>query len=162
MTRNNNYRPGISPKDKNFFMSKKEEEQIKDITTVESEVDRQVETRKNIKATYNEQSSLNLDQLSEKDFQFIRGNMMTAIETGHEAINELMDLARSSGHPRAFEVLSLMLKTVMDGNKQLIDIHKDYKEMTTVEDETPQTVNNNLFVGTTSELHKLLKGIKDK
>lgn len=159
-----NYRPGVSPKDKNFFMSKSEEQEIKELTQVSSDIEDQTKTQKDIKqvctSVKDQIKNVNLDELSEKDFQYIRGNMVSALETGQEAISDLIDLARSSGHPRAFEVLSLMLKTVMDGNKQLIDIHRDYKELSKQEEETAQTVNNNLFVGSTSELHKLLKQLK--
>lgn len=161
-----NYRPGVSPKDKNFFMSKSEENEIKELARVNSEIEDGTKKQKDIKqicnSTKEQIKNINLDELSEKDFQYIRGNMVSALETGQEAISDLMDLARSSGHPRAFEVLSLMLKTVMDGNKQLIDIHRDYKELSQAEEETAQTVNNNLFVGSTSELHKLLKQLKNE
>lgn len=154
------YKPGISPKDNNFFMSKKDTEEIKQISEVSVELDKQVDVRKEIKDVIVKSSQ---EEINEKDFMYIRGNMMQALETGQEAIADLMELAKQSGHPRAYEVMSLMLKTVLEGNKQLMEVHKDYKEITTKEEEeTPQTVNNNLFVGTTSELHKLLKSMKDK
>jgi peptidoglycan hydrolase CwlO-like protein len=58
-----------------------------------------------------------------------------------------------------------MIKTILEGNKQLIEAHKDKREIETMkepEEAKAQTVNNNVFVGSTTELHKLLKQLKSQ
>lgn len=97
-----------------------------------------------------------LDDTTEDDFDFARGNLLNIIMKGGEAIDEMMEFARASQHPRSYEVLSTLLKTLTDANKDLLSLSKTRKELTKTEDQ-PQTVNQNLFVGSTAELHKLLK-----
>ncbi len=96
----------------------------------------------------------NLDQ----DFNYARQNIMQMIEYGNIATEELLDIARQTQHPRAFEVLSLMIKTLVDSNKRLIEVTKDKKDIE--KEDGPSNVTNNLFVGSTAELHKLLKDLK--
>ena len=158
-----NYKAGISPKDKNFFMSKEKTEEIKSLTEKEQIVEYD-SVRKDIAKAVNTNSD-DSKKLMLNDFEYLRGHMMTAIEAGQEAITDLLELARSSQHPRAYEVLSLMIKTILEGNKQLIEAHKDKREIETMkepEQAQAQTVNNNVFVGSTTELHKLLKQLKSQ
>ena len=78
---------------------------------------------------------------------------------GSEALEEMMEVARATEHPRAFEVLSGMMKNVADVNGNLLDLHKKKKEYNKEDDlkELPQgTTNNNLFVGSTSDLQRML------
>ena len=93
-----------------------------------------------------------------KDYEYTRGNLYSIIEKGQEAINGILELAQESEMPRAYEVAGQLIKSVSDSTDKLMDLQKKLKD---VEEETqqkgPSTVNNALFVGSTSELAKLLK-----
>jgi hypothetical protein len=96
------------------------------------------------------------DQI-DTDLKYVRQNMYDLIEKGHRSIDELLNVADQSQHPRAYEVLANMLKTMGDMNKDLIDMHDKKQKITGNKPEAPDTVNNNLFVGSTSELLNLLR-----
>lgn len=96
---------------------------------------------------------------SENDFQYARENLYNIIGRGSDAIDDMVSLARASQHPRAYEVLSTLLKTMTEANKDLVELQKKKTELQT--SSSPQTINNNLFVGSTAELQKILKGEKD-
>lgn len=92
------------------------------------------------------------------DFEYARENMMEVINKGQEALFDLMDVARQSQHPRAYEVLATMMSTMVGASKDLLDLQAKKKKI--LEDDpsaTPQQVTNNLFVGSTAELQKYLK-----
>ena len=92
------------------------------------------------------------------DYEYSRGNLYSLIEKGQEAINGILDVAQGSDHPRAYEVAGQLIKSVADTTDKLADLHKKVKE---IEEDNPKkqnTVTNNaLFVGSTSELSKMLK-----
>ena len=94
-----------------------------------------------------------------KDYTYARENLYDVIEKGTSARDELVHLAKASEHPRAFEVVSQLTKTLVDANKDLLEIQKKVKSLRK-EDESkgPNNVTNALFVGSTSELQKLIKG----
>lgn len=96
------------------------------------------------------------DQI-DTDLRYVRQNMYDLIEKGHRSIDELLNVADQSQHPRAYEVLANMLKTMGDMNKDLIDMHEKKQKITGQKPEAPDTVNNNLFVGSTSDLLKLMR-----
>lgn len=100
----------------------------------------------------------------EDDFDFARENLYNIIKTSNEAMEEMLSLAKASEHPRAFEVLNGMLKNMADFNKDLIDLQKKKKDIIQVPQEQggPQTVNNNLFVGTTADFTKMLEDARNK
>lgn len=92
------------------------------------------------------------------DYQYARGNMLNILEKGNQALDGMLDVADQSQHPRAYEVVATLIKTLADTNKDLIELAKKTKELERMDGvEAPQTINNNLFVGSTSELQKLLK-----
>jgi hypothetical protein len=92
------------------------------------------------------------------DYQYARGNMINILEKGNEALDGMLDVAGQSQHPRAYEVVATLIKTLADTNKDLIELAKKTKEIERLDGvEAPQTINNNLFVGSTTELQKLLK-----
>ena len=94
-----------------------------------------------------------------KDYEYTRANLYSLIENGQEAINGIMELAGESASPRAYEVAGQLIKSVADTTDKLADLQKKLKDLE--EDNTkkgPNNVTNNaLFVGSTSELSKLLK-----
>jgi hypothetical protein len=102
-------------------------------------------------------SPLKTDDI-QKDYEYTRANLYSLIEKGQEAINGIMELAGEGGSPRAYEVAGQLIKSVGDVTDKLIDLQKKLKE---VEDESVKTTNNvtnnAVFVGSTSELSKLLK-----
>lgn len=96
------------------------------------------------------------------DFEFARENLMDVINKGQEALFDLMDVARQSQHPRAYEVLSTMMNTMVGASKDLLDLQaKKKKIMEEDPSASPQQVTNNLFVGSTAELQKYLKQNRD-
>ena len=94
-----------------------------------------------------------------KDYEYTRANLYSLIEKGQEAINGIMELAGESASPRAYEVAGQLIKSVADTTDKLADLQKKLKDLE--EDNTnkgPNSVTNNaLFVGSTSDLSKLLK-----
>ena len=94
----------------------------------------------------------------QKDYEYTRANLYSLIEKGQEAINGIMELAGEGGSARAYEVAGQLIKSVGDVTDKLIDLQKKLKD---VEDETTKTTNNvtnnAVFVGSPSELSKLLK-----
>jgi hypothetical protein len=90
------------------------------------------------------------------DFDFARANIIAAIDKGQEALSGILDVATMSQHPRAYEVVATLVKSVSEANKDLLELQKRHKDLT-VENSSPSTINNNLFVGSTTELQKLLK-----
>ena len=92
------------------------------------------------------------------DYQYARGNMLNILEKGNQALDGMLDVADQSQHPRAYEVVATLIKTLADTNKDLIELAKKTKELEKMDGvDAPQTINNNLFVGSTTELQKLLK-----
>lgn len=96
-----------------------------------------------------------------KDFEYARENLYDVIEKGQAALFDMMDVAKQSQHPRAYEVLAGMIDTLVSANKDLLDLHKKKKELFKT-DHDPKTINNNLFVGSTAELQKLIADTKRK
>ena len=93
-----------------------------------------------------------------KDYEYTRANLYSLIEKGQEAINGIMELAGEGGSPRAYEVAGQLIKSVADTTDKLIDLQKKLKDVQ--EDNTKisnNVTNNAVFVGSTSELSKLLK-----
>jgi len=94
----------------------------------------------------------------EKDYDYTRGNLYSLIEKGQEAINGIMEVAGETASPRAYEVAGQLIKSVADTTDKLADLHKKVKEIEEDNPKTQSTVTNNaLFVGSTSELSKMLK-----
>ena len=94
---------------------------------------------------------------STRDYEYTRGNLYSLIEKGQEAINGILELAQDGQQPRAYEVAGQLIKSVGDTTDKLIDLQTKMKALKKEDDGSPKTVNNALFVGSTSELSKLLK-----
>ena len=96
----------------------------------------------------------------EDDYDFSRDQYYKLVEKGEEAIDLMMDLARESEHPRAFEVLAGMIKTNAEIADRLMDLQKKKKDVNKESlPTTPQlgVTNNNLFVGSTKDLAKMIE-----
>lgn len=93
-----------------------------------------------------------------KDYEYTRANLYSLIEKGQEAINGIMELAGEGGSPRAYEVAGQLIKSVGDVTDKLIDLQKKLKDVEEDNTRTTNNVTNNaVFVGSTSELSKILK-----
>jgi len=103
-----------------------------------------------------------VDSDLDSDFATARNNLHQIINQGSDALEEALIVAKTSEHPRAFEVVGQLIKTLVDANKDLLDIQKKLKDLKKVDekDPTPQTINNSIFVGSTSELQQLINGRK--
>ena len=97
------------------------------------------------------------DDKLENDFQYARENLYNIIERGTDALNGIVDLANQSQHPRSFEVVADLVRTLSGANKDLLDIQKKMKDMDP-EKHGPKKVENNLFIGSTKDLTDLLDG----
>jgi hypothetical protein len=95
----------------------------------------------------------------ENDFTYARENFYNVIEKGSSALEDMLNVARASEHPRAYEVVSTIMKTLMDANKDLVELAEKKKKQETPE-EKQKVTNNNLFVGSTADLQQLLKDMK--
>ena len=96
---------------------------------------------------------------TETDIEYSRDKMKSLIDQSCEAINQMMILASDSEHPRAFEVLSTMIKHTSEMSQDLIKLQKTRKDITQDKNAPANnTTNNSIFVGSTTELQKFLKG----
>jgi hypothetical protein len=99
----------------------------------------------------------------EQDYEYSRDTYYDLIEKGRESLDLMIQVARESEHPRAFEVLSNMIKDIANVNDKLMELNKKQKEL--LQDDKPKeknTTNNNLFIGSTTELQRFLLGDKDE
>jgi|TARA_R100000426_G_scaffold85311_1_gene65162 hypothetical protein len=95
------------------------------------------------------------------DYKYARENLYTIIEKGQESLNTLVDVAQQSQHPRAFEVVSQLVKTLSDTNKDLLELQRKIKVINKDIQEGPKTVNNSLYVGNTADLQKFINKRKE-
>tara|TARA_R110000796_G_scaffold131275_1_gene246873 strand:- start:723 stop:1184 length:462 start_codon:yes stop_codon:yes gene_type:complete len=120
-------------------------------TPVTSEVSTEVTTK------------MSADMKLDNDYEYARANFYNIIESGSEALEQMLDVAKASEHPRAYEVVSTIMKTLIDSNKELVAMSskkaKDSEEVPT--DSGKPVTNNNLFVGSTSELQQMLKDLRN-
>jgi len=93
------------------------------------------------------------------DYDYARGNLRSIIDNGENVLQSLINIAQVSEHPRAFEVVSQLMKTMIDANKDLISLQKQVKDIKEDKSKqpTPQNVTNAMFVGNTKDLQKMLK-----
>ena len=90
------------------------------------------------------------------DYNYARENYYNLIERNQDAVEEMLEIAKQSEHPRAFEVVGQLIKSGLDANEALMKLHKTKKELS-IEKSSQTLVNNAVFVGSTAELQKLLK-----
>ena len=93
----------------------------------------------------------------EQDYDYTRANLYSLIEKGQEAINGIMEVAGETASPRAYEVAGQLIKSVADTTDKLMDLQKKVKDVNEDAPKTNNVTNNALFVGSTSELSKMLK-----
>ena len=93
----------------------------------------------------------------QKDYEYTRDELYSLIDQGQEAVKGALEVAQESGHPRAYEVAVAAMKHVADMTEKLQDLHKKMKDLDEEAKGPSKVTNNAMFVGSTSELQKMLK-----
>ena len=93
----------------------------------------------------------------QKDYEYTRAELYSLIDQGQEAVKGALEVAQESGHPRAYEVAVAAMKHVADMTEKLQDLHKKMKDLDEEVKGPKSGTNNAMFVGSTSELQKMLK-----
>jgi len=128
-------------------------EQIFDISPTE------IVEEKHTMPALSKKENTELDEDLQQDYNIVRNNYEEIIEKGKGAIDDILEIARESEHPRAFEVAATMIKNVTEANEKLILLQKQMRDMNKGQKETSKTtIDKAIFVGSTAELSKLLKG----
>ena len=125
------------------------EENMENILNISAEV---VEEPKPVKK---ERESNQNDR--QKDYEYTRGELYSLIDQGQEAVRGALEVAQESGHPRAYEVAVAAMKHVADMTEKLQDLHKKMKDLDEEKKGPSRVTNNAMFVGSTTELQKMLK-----
>ena len=129
----------------------KVDEKIDELLGIQGEI---VEVEKRLptlsKGNYSKQEEQN------SDYKYSREVFYGLVERGQDAIEGILDIARESEHPRVYEVAGQLIKTVGETTEKLIDLQAKVKELDK-DDSMPDKVQNNLFVGSSTELQRLLK-----
>ena len=102
------------------------------------------------------------DDNPDTDFETGRGELYKLLEKGNEAIDGILNLAKEGEHPRAYEVAGQLIKTQSEVAQNLLDLRDKLKKIKDVKELGPKNVTNALFVGSTTELQKMIKKNKDK
>lgn len=104
----------------------------------------------------------NKEENVENDYEYSKRTYYDLIEKGQNALDDMIEVARNLEHPRAFEVVSGMIKNVSDVNDKLMDLNKKKKDYYKQEVKQIEgtTTNNNLFVGSTTDLQRMLKNVE--
>ena len=98
------------------------------------------------------------DEESDNDYKYQRENVYRLVERGQDAIDGILELAKESEHPRSYEVAGQLIKNVADVTEKLGELQLKMQKLKEVPSNAPKNVTNALFVGSTSELQKMLKG----
>lgn len=97
------------------------------------------------------------------DYNYIRTNLYSITERSIDALNNLVQIAEQSQHPRAYEVVALLVNTIAGAQKDLMTIHREKAKIHgSAAKNSPEVVNNNLFVGNTAELDEIIKKMTQK
>ena len=96
------------------------------------------------------------------DFDTGRGELYKLLEKGNQAIDGILALAKEGEHPRAYEVAGQLIKSQSEIAQNLLDLQDKLKKIKDIKGETPKNVTNALFVGSTTELQKMIKKNKDQ
>ena len=110
-----------------------------------------------ISTTKETQIAVPEDKDAEVDFDTGRENLYKMLEKGNDAIDGILALAKEGEHPRAYEVAGQLIKTVSEVSQNLLDLQDKLKKVKDIPERGPKNVTNALFVGSTTELQKMLK-----
>ena len=102
------------------------------------------------------------DRQKDDDYEYTRETLYDLIEKGREGIEEMIEVARQSEHPRAYEVLATLIKDTANTSEKLMDLHRKIQSIDKMMLPAPEKNNNttnNLFIGSTTELQRMLKDL---
>ena len=105
--------------------------------------------------------NISKDDDIENDYKYQRENFYNLVELGQNAVEGILELAKESDHPRAYEVAGNLIKQVAEVTEKLGDLQEKMRKLKEVPDTAPQNVTNALFVGSTAELQRMIRGKKD-
>jgi hypothetical protein len=101
---------------------------------------------------------------AKEDFTFARANIREVVENGNDAIAKLAVIADQSQNPRAFEVLAKLMDSMVTANEKLLEIQQKIRDLDKADmphdDEAKKAITNNLFVGSTADLAKIIENMK--
>ena len=132
-------------------MTSKVDEKLDELLDIQGEI---IEVEKRLPILSKSEHSKQEEQNS--DYKYSREVFYGLVERGQDAIEGILDIARESEHPRVYEVAGQLIKTVGETTEKLIDLQAKVKELDK-DDSMPDKVQNNLFVGSSTELQRLLK-----
>ena len=133
----------------------KVDEKLDELLDIQGEI---VEVEKNLPVIHSEPRG----EEQNSDYKYSRENFYSLIERGQDAIDGILDLAKEGEHPRAYEVAGQLIKTQSEIAQNLLDLQDKLKKIKDVKELGPKNVTNALFVGSTTELQKMIKKNKDK
>jgi hypothetical protein len=137
-------------------MKKTIDEKLNDILDVDASTGEVIVPKKDTSITPVSDTSIIDD-----DYEYARKNLRGLIENGKEVMENIIYVAKESESPRSYEVVGQLIKTLAETNKDLLDLAKKSKDLKSNKDETQNSgtqIQNALFVGSTAELQKLIKG----
>ena len=105
--------------------------------------------------------NISKDDDIENDYKYQRENFYNLVERGQNAVEGILELAKESDHPRAYEVAGNIIKQVAEVTEKLGDLQEKMRKLKEVPDTAPKNVTNALFVGSTAELQRMIRGKKD-
>jgi len=115
--------------------------------------------KEKLPTVYTKYNEPDIEQDLNDAYQQSKENLQGIIDQGKEAMEEIFQVAKAGQHPRAFEVYGTILKNMVDANKELLNIQKQMRDMDGKQKETNNTtIDKAIFVGSTAELSKLIKG----
>lgn len=123
--------------------------------------------KENLPEEYKEKTAVLFDNLErdlKSDYEKTRENLDELIQKGNNALDDILSIARESERGRDFEVAATLLKTIVDTNEKVIDLHKKVRDIANYKQQSDNktTIKNALFVGSTTELAKMVKQMKEK
>ena len=139
-------------------MNNKTKDILDEILDIEESKTELVEKKPNTLTVKRDDTLEDLDT----DYKYQRENFYNLIERGQDAIDGILEVAQQSDHPRAFEVAGNLISQVADVTEKLGKLQSAMKRLKEVPNNAPKNVTNALYVGSTAELQKLLKGDKKK
>ena len=126
----------------------------------DAENDQIISTTQDFQTEENTELVIPHDKDPDIDFETGRENLYKLQDKGNDAIDGILALAKEGEHPRAYEVAGQLIKTVADMSKDLMTMQEKLKKLKEIANTGPKSVTNALFVGSTTELQKLLKDKK--
>lgn len=108
------------------------------------------------------------EEFIDDDYEHVRFNMRDLLNTGRDALQDALEVAKQSEHPRAYEVVGTLMKQLADMNQQLLDVHQQKQKLSGTEKKKDEptgnsvTNNNAIFVGSTNDLAKMIQNMNTK